>query len=62
MWDGTAEHITLTVLWSFHMPDGYVTELAGISYCNQTLFLSARVGSGHKTSCEQDKITELILF
>ena len=32
------------------MLDGYVTGLGGMSYCNQTLFLSGRVGSGHETS------------
>ena len=34
------------------MPDGYVTGLGGILYCNQPLFLSARVGSGHETSSQ----------
>ena len=32
------------------MPDSYVTGLDGMLYCNQTLFLSRRVGSGHETS------------
>ena len=31
------------------MPDGYITGSGGMSYCNQTLFLSVRVGSGHET-------------
>ena len=32
------------------MPDGYVTGSGGMSYCNQTLFLFRRVGSGHETT------------
>ena len=32
------------------MPDGYNTGSGGMSYCNQTLFLSRRVGSGDKTT------------
>ena len=32
------------------MPDGYVTGSGGMSYCNQTLFLFGRVGSGHETT------------
>ena len=31
------------------MPDCYVTGLGMMSYCNQTLFLSGRVGSGDGT-------------
>ena len=36
--------------WSFHMPDSYVTGSGRMSYHNQTLFLSGRVGSGHETN------------
>ena len=48
----SAELITqLCCDWSFHM---YVTGSGGMLYCNQTLFLSRRVGSGHKTTVSMD--------
>ena len=31
------------------MPDGYITGSGGMSYCNQTLFLSGKMGSGDET-------------
>ena len=36
------------------MPDGSVTGLGGMLYCNQTLFLSRRVGFGHETTVSTD--------
>ena len=52
------ELITLTVLWLVisHARWLHHTGSGRMSYCNQTLFLSGRVGSGHKTRSMQTAV------
>ena len=48
---GTAlrSYSNCAVIDHFTCQTAYVTGSSGMSYCNQTLFLSGRVGSGDKT-------------
>ena len=44
-----AYYSNCAVIGHFTCQMAYVTGSSGMSYCNQTLFLSRRVGSGHET-------------